>query len=509
MTRKRGRGAAGILIWVLAGSIMALTGALAPGAMAQTNHQATLDRIVAEEMDRTGAPAMTALAILGGEIVAQTSQGVDAPQTAFPAGSVTKVLTAALVMQQVEAGELDLDRPANAYLPDDLHLIDADGMAHPATLRQLLSHSSGLPVTWDGIPPYDPFSSTEAYLLATRAAIHPPGGRVVYSNSAITFAGEIAARAAGTDFPGLAQTGLLDPLGMTNSSFAPAERHPAPVIPGHSRKRDGTVIPAAHADLSAMAAAGALLTTPQDLARFAQMLLGDGTLEGTQVLSPSSVAEMMRLQAPNAPGETAGFGLGFALRDRGGLPMVWWDGTTTAAAAHFALLPDRDAAVIVMASVADNDPTSVAGRRILDALVPLPDAPAYVPPPGALEAREGAYRTIDFVDPQLWFLADLAPLELSREADGFRVDSEMFGTFRMHPAAPDRFVVEGTMLDGQTALFDGDMLTVGFVRAAPVPALRTPLALTAYAVLIALTVLGLVIWGGIRLVRMLRRRRRG
>ena len=493
----------------LAGLFFIVSGMMALDAAAQTDHQAAIDRIVAEEMARTGAPAMTALAILDGEIVAQTSQGADAPQTAFPAGSVTKVLTAALVMQQVEAGELDLDRPVNTYLPDHLHLIDADGAAHPATLRQLLSHSSGLPVTWDGITPYPTFSSTDAYLQATRNAIHPPGERIVYSNSAMTFAGDVAARAAVTDYPGLAQTGLLDPLGMTNSSFAPAERHPAPVIPGHSRKRDGTIIPAAHADLSAMAAAGSLLTTPQDLARFAQMLLGDGTLEGRQVLSPSSVAEMMRLQVPNAAGETAGFGLGFALRDRGGLPMVWWDGTTTAAAAHFALLPDRDAAVIVMASVADNDPTSVAGRRILDALVPLSELPAYVPPPGALEAREGAYRAIDFVDPQLWFLAHLAPFELSREADGFRVASEILGTFRMHPTAPDRFVIEGSMFDGQTALFDGDLLTIGFVRATPVPALLTPTALTAYAVLIALTVLGLLIWGGVRLVRMLRRRRHG
>lgn len=73
------------------------------------------------------------------------------PETEIPAASVSKLFTAALVMRQVERGRLTLDTPVNNYVPAEFWVRDAKGNPAPSTLRQLLSHSSGLPVSWAGI----------------------------------------------------------------------------------------------------------------------------------------------------------------------------------------------------------------------------------------------------------------------------------------------------------------------------------------------------------------------
>ncbi len=490
-------------LWVVAGvAIVAATG----NAGAQSPQQA-IETILAEEQARSGAPAMAAVAIADGAIVARATAGDADAATAFPAGSVTKVLTSLIVMQQVEAGRLDLDAPANTYLPERFHLIDEDGAPVAATLRQMLSHSSGMPVAWDGFPPNPPIADADAYLARNHTVVRPPGEAVIYSNSAMAAAGRIAAQAAGSDFATLAGETVFAPLAMASASLAAPDAYPGTLAAGHRRGNDGAVAASEHLDMSAFAPAGALIATAGDMARFALMLLDGGTLDGARVIDPASVAEMMRMQVPFHPAIDEGFGLGFAVRDTPGRRKVWWDGTTTGAAAHFALLPDHGAAVVVMASVADNDPTSVAGRRILDALVPAEPVPAHVPAPGALEALAGEYGTIDMVDPRLWFLGTVAPLVVRVADDGLTAHSMLVGDLRLRPTAPGRFVIEGSMLDGQTALFEGDRFHAGFVRAERLPWWATRLALGLYAGAVVLTVLAGLVWIVRRIWRALRRRR--
>jgi CubicO group peptidase (beta-lactamase class C family) len=490
------------------GVLAALALALTIEPVAGETPQELAERVVREEMEYAGTPAMVALVLRDEDVLASVATGLADPangrpvdlDTVFPAGSVSKLLTATLVMIEVEAGRLDLDVPVNSYLPADEQIIDRNGLPVPATLRQLLSHSSGLPVAWDGIPPSPPVASTESYLAANRETIYPPGDRIVYSNAALTFAGVIAARAAGMDFEDFARDRLFDPLGMTRSSFG-APGAVENIAAGHARGRGGVVEPAANPDLSALAPAGGLLTTVQDLGQFARLILGEGRIDGVEVLSPGGVAEMLRLQARFHPELDEGFGLAFGRRQDAGRSVAWWDGSTLAAAAHFALAPDAEVAVIVLSNLADNHPTSVAGRRILDALVPPTDMVAYAPAPADLAPRAGIYRTVDFVDPRFAFLSWLMPFRVSVGEGGLDVASTMVGDMMFEPVGPERFTVRGSMLDGATALFEGDRLQVGFVRAERQPALLSPVAIVTYAGLLALLVLTPVVWGLWRLVR--------
>lgn len=474
----------------------------------------TAAQIVADERNASHTPAISAILLRDGRVLARVVDGMADPQagipaetdTAFPAGSVTKILTAALVMTEVDAGRLELDLPVAEYVPRALRPLDGEGNEVDVTLRQLLSHSSGLPVTWDGFPPNPPVEDRDAYIAASRTVVHPPGDRIVYSNAGFALAGEIAAVSAGMSFEDLAQTRLFEPLGMTRSSLKTVTDYGDQLAAGHRRGSDGAAQPEAHIDLTPMAAAGGLLTTPDDLARFARMLLEDGVFEGRQILSAAAVDQMMQLQARTHPALEEGFGLGFGVRVRDGQRKVWWDGTTSSAAAHFALLPDWDAAVIVMANIADNHPTSVTGRRLLALAVPeIAHAPE--PAAAALETFAGYYLAADFVDPDLWFLAYAMPLRVGTDGGSLAVTSALTGPMTFVPVAADRFRIDGGMLDGASALFEGKTLQAGFVRAERLPVLLTPPALIAYAGAAVLVLVFLVGLGLRALWRRVRQRR--
>ncbi|MBF9051616.1 serine hydrolase [Roseobacter sp. HKCCD9010] len=481
-----------------------LIGAALSSADAQPLQEAAAG-IVGEERHAADAPALSAILLRDGQILAHVvdghadpAMGIDASlDTGFPAGSVTKILTAALVMTEVDAGRLDLDAPIAEHIPADLRPMDADGAEVEVTLRQLLSHSSGLPVTWDGFPPYPPVESREAYIAASRTIVHPPGDRLVYSNVGFVLAGEVAAASAGMTFEDLAQDRLLTPLGMTQSSLGRAEDYDGPLAAGHARAGD-MLEPEPHLDLTALAAAGSLLTTPGDLARLATMFLNDGVFEGRRILSAAAVDEMMTMQARAHPDLDEGFGLGFGVRMGEAGRKVWWDGTTTWGAAHFALYPDSGTAVIAMTNVADNHPTSVSGRRLLE--LAIPDLAAGPPPDIPIdEGIDGYYLAIDLVDPDLWFFAYAMPLRVQSDAGSARLTSGLTDPLTLIPSAPQRFRVNGGILDGATALATGDLLQVGLVRAERLPALLTPPALMTYAGALVLAVL-FGLWLGIRAV---------
>ena len=115
--------------------------------------------IMQAKMQRYGTPGMVATIIRNGKIsetivvgfADRENQKAMRAETQLPAASLTKLMTAALVMRQVEAGRLDLDKPVNSYLAPGFHVKSPQGGESPATLRQLLSHSSGLPTSWKGI----------------------------------------------------------------------------------------------------------------------------------------------------------------------------------------------------------------------------------------------------------------------------------------------------------------------------------------------------------------------
>ncbi|MFQ5472641.1 MAG: serine hydrolase domain-containing protein, partial [Dehalococcoidia bacterium] len=183
--------------------------------------------------------------------------------TRFRAASISKLFTTTLVFQEIEAGRIGLDDSVNRHLDEPARLRrKGGGDADDVTIRHLLTHTSGLPVSWRGIE-YDrrlytaianeslrTFSDLST-LVAGQRTVRPPGRRLVYSNGAFNLLGYLVQRLNGEPFADLVHDRVLAPLGMHSSGF-PAEaggpgvatpyggvmtgagRKPAPKVRNHS-----------------------------------------------------------------------------------------------------------------------------------------------------------------------------------------------------------------------------------------------------------------------------------
>ena len=172
-------------------------------------------------------------------------------------------------------------------------------------------------------------------------------------------------------------------------------------------------------------------------------------------------------------------------------------------AARLALLPDAGVGVVVLSNLADNEPSSVAGRHILDALVPPPVATGYQPSAEELDRVAGLYRPSDFLDPEYWYLKYLLAFEVERRGDTLVQSSRVTGERALSPIGPNRFRVPGSGFDNSTVLFDGDTMYLGYLSANRISAWRSPTALVVYAALLALTFASLLGWYAWRAARWL------
>jgi len=225
--------------------------------------------------------------------------------------SMTKIVTASLAMRLADRGLLNLDQPVLPLVPE-LAVMQPRARAERITPRHLLTHSAGfanpIPVRW--IHPADQPGPDQAALLARLLARHnklrfEPGTRSAYSNLSTLTLGQAIATAAGVPYEDLADGEILQPLGMRMTGFAYTPDMLACAATGYHPRRSpmrlllpGWVIGAQTGRWLSFrrflldgAAYGGLLGPVRDAARFLQMHLRDGELDGTCiVLAPSAAA---------------------------------------------------------------------------------------------------------------------------------------------------------------------------------------------------------------------------
>ncbi|MFE2433532.1 serine hydrolase domain-containing protein [Streptomyces sp. NPDC059409] len=292
--------------------------------------------------------------------------------TQYRIGSLTKSFTAVLVMRLRDRGELRTNDPLDRYLP-------GTGIGD-RTLEQLLSHTAGLTTMtpgcdwpYSGQGPADPLRRGAGVLCAA-------GERFHYSNVGYALLGAVIERIRQEPWADVLAREVLAPLGMRGTGTDPG----AEAAPGWSvHPWAPTLVAEEVQDARAMAAAGALWSTPADLARWAEFLLGDCA----EVLHPDTLAEMAeptRLSAhEDEPG--AGFGLGLqAVRHQGRTLIGHPGGIPGFLATIWVDRERRTGAVIV-----GNASTGLSPSRALELLdivgeqtLPLPDewAPQNLPP---------------------------------------------------------------------------------------------------------------------------------
>lgn len=261
----------------------------------------------------------------------------------FWIGSMTKPVTSVLAMQLVQEGWLRLDDPVAAYLPQMVGLRLADGSVPrtPPSLRDLLRHTAGFTYGGFGASPvhqgyenagaYD-FGQSNAEMadrLACLPLLHEPGTTFEYGMSTDVL-GRVLEVCCGEPLDELMAGRIFRPLGMHDTGFAvaPAELHRVARPFGH--EPFGMAPPATGARWHS--GGGGLWSTAADYARFANMLLNFGTLDGVRILARDSAEAMRRPQlppgvrfgeytavlGPGAPMPQLGqdFGLGLCLRTR-------------------------------------------------------------------------------------------------------------------------------------------------------------------------------------------------
>ncbi|HEX4709970.1 serine hydrolase domain-containing protein [Phenylobacterium sp.] len=232
---------------------------------------------------------------------------VDPDKTLFRPGSISKTFTWTAVMQQVEAGKIDLDADVNQYL--DFKIPPYDGK--PVTMRNLLTHSAGFSDAAKDLIFTDPkrLKSLGATLNGvTPARIFPPGTTPAYSNYGAALAGYIVERVSGEPFTDYVAHHILSPLGMSHSTFA------QPLPDGWSANMSkgyhlASSPPGAY-EIVGPSPAGSMATTGSDMAHFMIAQLQDGDYRGQRILA-AKTAETMHSQqftpVPSLPGMAFGF----------------------------------------------------------------------------------------------------------------------------------------------------------------------------------------------------------
>jgi CubicO group peptidase (beta-lactamase class C family) len=336
---------------------------------------AALARLVREAQANERIPSYSAAAIGNGEVVWQEARGladVEAEaaatdDTQYRVGSITKTFTAVAIMQLRDAGDLDLDDRLEQHVPEASH-------AAP-TLRRLLTHLSGLQrempgYVWETLEFPDRTGLVSG--LADAEQVLPPGARWHYSNLAFALLGEVVARRSGLEYEDYVRERLLEPLGLTRTTFARARPAASAYYVDPYTDR---VHPEQNVIKGAFAPAGSLWSTTADLARWGMVLL-----EGADgVLRKETAEEMRRFQAMADLEEwKLGWGLGLMLFREGDRIFVGHLGSMPGFLAGLAISPKERAGAVALvnsgAGVKMDELTRKLAVAVADAYPSEPDA---------------------------------------------------------------------------------------------------------------------------------------
>lgn len=276
--------------------------------------------IVKEAVAKGEVPGAVALVARRGEVLREEAFGLAdvesktpfTPRTLCWIASITKPVTVAAAMKLVESGQIGLDDPVEKHLPEFAEMKDKEGKHHAVTIRQLMSHTSGIQAN----PPTRPDFFFEpawlgrqisdvAPLIAKTPLVFEPGSRVQYSNAAPYVLGRIIEVKSGRRFHEHVQQTILEPAGMRDSFFIipPAEAARVAVVYRDTRgQRVAFFRFDPKWEVTMTLPDGGLFSSPREIAKFLNVFLADDS----KVLAHDSVKAMLTQQAP-------GWGLGWSL----------------------------------------------------------------------------------------------------------------------------------------------------------------------------------------------------
>jgi CubicO group peptidase (beta-lactamase class C family) len=257
----------------------------------------------------------------------------------FWIASMSKPITAAALMMLVDEGKVSLNDPVEKYIPEFKNVqvptakpekgkeVKLREPSRPMTVREVLSHTSGLPFgSPQEKPTIDVLPLKDAVLSYTKnPLLHDPGTGYQYSNAGINTAGRIIEIASGMPYEEFLDKRLFGPLGMKDTTFWPSEEQVKRLAksykPGKDKKSlELTTIGALKYPLTSKTdrypcPGGGLFSTAGDCGIFCQMLLNGGEYKGKRYLSEAALKELSSKQT--GKDIKTNYGLGFSVDPNG------------------------------------------------------------------------------------------------------------------------------------------------------------------------------------------------
>ncbi|HEY0160119.1 MAG TPA: serine hydrolase domain-containing protein [Thermoanaerobaculia bacterium] len=313
--------------------------AVAPAVIVAAARQA------AEAALTAGVPAVQIAVSEGGRIIYSEAFGISdkesataaTPRSVMQIGSVTKQFAAAAILRLAERGALTLDDPIEKFVPE------FNPRGETITLRQLLSHRSGVPSSWwppsGGFPLHAPVTREQVIAgINGQPLAFKPGSKWSYSNAGYMLVGYAIESIAGISFAEFVHREFALPLGLLDTGVCGTFGVPLPEGYGLSKAGELKRMQALHS--SGVIGDGSLCSTASDLARWSH-LLATG-----RVLLPASYATMTTRPAP-----VPAYGLGLDLRNIAGHPAVSHGGSIDGFQTYLIYFAHKEIAVAVITNV--------------------------------------------------------------------------------------------------------------------------------------------------------------
>jgi CubicO group peptidase (beta-lactamase class C family) len=313
-----------------------------PLELTAANLASVIDPLMAEWVDKREGPGAVVVVVKRDRLVFAKGYGFAdiearkpfaADATLVRPGSISKLFTGIAVMQLVDAGKLDLDRDVNGYI--DFAIPTPDGGV-PVTLRRLLTHRAGFEEHLKGqwSREAEPLGPWLARNLPRR--LFPKGDVEAYSNYGAALAGYVVECVSGELFASYVQRHILDPLGMSRSTFRqPVPDNFAPQMAKGYRASDQP--PLAFFEI-VTSPSGGLSATGTDMGRFIRALMNGGELDGARILPKARLEEMM---APNSATRAGYLGLAFFGTKVAGRDSIGHDGRMLTFSSELTIFPEQ------------------------------------------------------------------------------------------------------------------------------------------------------------------------
>ena len=344
-----------------------------------------LEPVITQVMQQASMPGFAIAVVENQKIVYSAGFGVRnlkskelmTSSSLFHMASITKPFVATSIMQLWEQGKIDLDAPVVKYLP---YFRLADERYKRITVRQMLSHISGMPdvqdYEWDK-PQYDD-GALERFVrsISDRALIAEPGARMQYSNMAFEVLGDVIAKVSGMTFEDYVKRNILEPVGMKSSTLLVKQTDPQLLSSPHVQNSQYDVEVSKVFPYNRMhSPSSTLYSNVLDMSRWAIANMNRGELDGKRFLKASTYDLMWKPAAE----QFQQIGISWFLNKYKDNAVVTHSGGDTGFVSNLVLLPEKKIAVVMMSNY-DRAPLRAITNAALDvALGVKPEAVVLKP----------------------------------------------------------------------------------------------------------------------------------